>query len=118
MAEQDIREDQMTSVDSVDYVRGLKGKDSVLIALSTLLSMTIKNVGNLQDNDLESVGTCVGYAFGTSDGSGINGMFLSIEVVGYYFQFKVSYTGNSIKFRVYNYRDSLWTSWKSISFTE
>ena len=31
MAEQDIREDQMTSVDSVDYVRGLKGKDSVLI---------------------------------------------------------------------------------------
>lgn len=33
MAEkQDIREDQMTSVDSVDYVRGLKGKDSVLIA--------------------------------------------------------------------------------------
>ena len=31
MAEQDIREDQMTSVSSVDYVRGLKGKDSVLI---------------------------------------------------------------------------------------
>lgn len=30
MAE-DIREDQMTSVDSVDYVRGMKGKNSVLI---------------------------------------------------------------------------------------
>ena len=31
MAEQDIRENEMTSVSSVDYVRGLKGKDSVLI---------------------------------------------------------------------------------------
>ena len=36
MAEQDIREDQMTSVSSVDYVRGLKGKDSVLIAPGNL----------------------------------------------------------------------------------
>ena len=31
MAEQDIKENEMTSVSSVDYVRGLKGKDSVLI---------------------------------------------------------------------------------------
>lgn len=31
MAEQDIKENEMTSVGSVDYVRGLKGKDSVLI---------------------------------------------------------------------------------------
>ena len=31
MAEQDIRENEMNSVGSVDYVRGLKGKDSVLI---------------------------------------------------------------------------------------
>jgi len=31
MAEQDIREDQMTITNIVDYLRGLKGKDSVLI---------------------------------------------------------------------------------------
>ena len=37
MAEkQDIQENEMTSVDSVDYVRGLKGKNSVLIAPSDL----------------------------------------------------------------------------------
>ncbi len=36
MAEQDIREDQMTVSSSVDYVRGLKGKDSVLIAPGNL----------------------------------------------------------------------------------
>ena len=39
MAEkQDIREDQMTPVSSVDYVRGLKGKDSVLITPSSLMT--------------------------------------------------------------------------------
>ena len=39
MAEkQDIREDQMTSVSSVDYVRGLKGKDSVLVTPSSLMT--------------------------------------------------------------------------------
>lgn len=37
MAE-DIREDQMTSVSSVDYVRGLKGKDSVLITPDNLFA--------------------------------------------------------------------------------
>lgn len=36
MAEQDIKENEMTSVSSVDYVRGLKGKDSVLIAPGNL----------------------------------------------------------------------------------
>ena len=34
MAEQDIKENEMTTVSSVDYVRGLKGKDSVLIKKS------------------------------------------------------------------------------------
>ena len=101
MAEQDVKENEMTVANSVDYVRGLSGKTSVLIALSTLLSKTIKSVGSVGDNDLKNVGICFGYSFGTSDGSGINGMFLSIEVVGYYFQLKVSYTGDSIKFRVY-----------------
>ena len=42
MAEQDIREDQMTSVSSVDYVRGLKGKDSVLIKKEDLVHITPK----------------------------------------------------------------------------
>lgn len=118
MAEQDIKENEMTVANSVDYVRGLSGKTSVLIALSTLLSKTIKNVGSIGDNDLKNVGTCFGYSFGASDGSGIYGMFLSIEVVGYYFQLKVSYNGDSLKFRVYNREKEIWLNWRSISFTE
>lgn len=42
MAEQDIREDQMTVSSSVDYVRGLKGKDSVLIKKDDLVHITPK----------------------------------------------------------------------------
>ena len=38
MAEQDIREDQMTVTNTVDYLRGLKGKDSVLITPSSLMT--------------------------------------------------------------------------------
>lgn len=34
----DIKENEMTSVSSVDYVRGLKGKDSVLITPSSLMT--------------------------------------------------------------------------------
>ena len=117
MAE-DIREDQMTVSSIIDYLRGLKGKDSVLISLSTLLSMTIKNAGNVGDDDLKNVGTCFGYSYSSNDGSGINGIFLSIEVVGCYFQLKVSHTGYPMKFRVHNHENSIWTSWKSISFTE
>ena len=33
-----IKENEMTSVSSVDYVRGLKGEDSVLITLSSLMT--------------------------------------------------------------------------------
>lgn len=36
----DIKENAMTSVSSVDYVRGLKGKDSVLIKKNDLVHIT------------------------------------------------------------------------------
>lgn len=42
MAEQDVKENEMTSVSSVDYVRGLKGKDSVLIKKDDLVHITPK----------------------------------------------------------------------------
>lgn len=42
MAEQDIKENEMTTVSSVDYVRGLKGKDSVLIKKDDLVHITSK----------------------------------------------------------------------------
>ena len=49
MAEQDIREDQMTITNTVDYLRGLKGKDSALIAPGNLLSALFQYRGIVQD---------------------------------------------------------------------
>ena len=49
MAEQDIREDQMTITNTVDYLRGLKGMDSVLIAPGNLLSALFQYRGIVQD---------------------------------------------------------------------
>lgn len=49
MAEQDIREDQMTITNTVDYVRGLKGKDSVLISvLDAISNKAIVNKGHVK----------------------------------------------------------------------
>lgn len=47
----DIQENEMTPVDSVDYVRGLKGKDSILISISNMASI-IKNTQllNIESN--------------------------------------------------------------------
>ena len=42
MAEQDVKENEMTTVSSVDYVRGLKGKDSVLIKKEDLAHISPK----------------------------------------------------------------------------
>lgn len=119
MAEkQDIREDQMTEMTNPQKIRCLDSEgNSGLILLSTLLLKTMRNVGYLSSNDLKNVGTSCGYAISTEDGSEINGLFLSIEAMGYYFQIKVSYTGDSLKFRVYNKESDIWINWRSISFT-
>ena len=119
MAEkQDIREDQMTEMTNPQKIRCLDSEgNSGLILLSTLLLKTMRNVGYLSSNDLKNVGTSCGYAISTEDGSGINGPFLSIETMGYYFQIKVLYTGDSLKFRVYNKESDIWINWRSISFT-
>ena len=58
MAEQDIKENEMTTVSSVDYVRGLKGKDSVLIAPGDLLSALFKYRGPINH---ANIATNTGY---------------------------------------------------------
>lgn len=58
MAEQDIREDQMTTVNSVDYVRGLKGNNSVLLSISDLFSNVVSGGGTFEGdaNELTNPG--------------------------------------------------------------
>lgn len=49
----DIREDQMSVVSSVDYLRGMKGKDSVSITPGNLLSLVFQGRGNVA-SDLDN----------------------------------------------------------------
>lgn len=116
MAE-DIREDQMTSVDSVDYVRGLKGKDSVLIAPRNLLSALFQYRGGVQDanNSLDA-----GYYTVNSNtipnipyvGYGI---LVTFKATDYIIQLYLY--GDGIKQRKSPDRGVSWGNWKSITFT-
>lgn len=50
MASGDIQEDQMTITNTVDYLRGLKGKDSVLVSPVELLGLVFQGKGNVSSN--------------------------------------------------------------------
>lgn len=114
----DVKENAMVEVENPKYLRCLDTEgNSKNILLSTLLSNVVRNVGNLRENDLKNIGTCVGYSFGTMDGSGIYGLFLSIESGGYYMQLKSSFSGGVLKFRTYNKEDDVWSDWNKIAFT-
>lgn len=77
---------------------------------------SFNNFGNLKDSDLENVGNGFGYAFSTNDGSDINGIFLSIEVVGYKFQLKADTSiSGRIKYRMYHYSNATWSDWVSLT---
>lgn len=117
MAEQDIREDQMTSVSSVDYVRGLKGKDSVLIAPGNLLSALFQYRGGVKDanNSLDA-----GYYTVNSNtipnipyvGFGI---LVTFKAADYIIQLYLY--GDGIKQRKSPDRGVSWGNWMSITFT-
>lgn len=122
MAEQDIREDQMTITNSVDYLRGLKGNNSVLISvLDAISNMAIVNKGHVKtDNVLNIVGNYVAYSTSDIDGSGIDGCLISINPTGLEgAQIKVAYNMSIIKVRAaYNVNGAAkWSDWKSITIT-
>ena len=121
MAEQDIREDQMTITNTVDYVRGLKGKDSVLISvLDAISNKAIVNKGHVKTDVLNIVGNYVAYSISDIDGSGIDGCLISINPTGLEgAQIKFAYNMSIIKVRAaYNVDGAAkWSDWKSITLT-
>ena len=121
MAEQDIREDQMTSVDSVDYVRGLKGKASVLMAISTLFLDVMKERGYLTYNSEDAVNSTIipgsyshgGPIIGTS---GKHGILLVLKSTTYIVQLDFNFD-NKFFFRYSSNNGSTWSDWKSVTLT-
>lgn len=112
----DIKENEMTSVSSVDYVRGLKDKDSVLIAPINLLSALFQYRGVVQDanNSLDA-----GY-YAVSNSTTPNipyvgyGILVTFKATDYIIQLYLY--GSGIKQRKSPDRGVSWADWKSITF--
>ena len=121
MAEQDIKENEMTVANSVDYLRGLKGNNSVLISvLDAISNKAIVNKGHVKTDVLNIVGNYVAYSTSDIDGSGIDGCLISINPTGLEgAQIKVAYNMSIIKVRAaYNVNGAAkWSDWKSITIT-
>ena len=121
MAEQDIREDQMTITNTVDYVRGLKGKDSVLMAISTLFLDVMKERGYLTYNSEDAVNSAIipgsyfhgGPIIGTS---GKHGILLVLKSNTYIVQLDFNFD-NKFFFRYSSNNGSTWSDWKSVTLT-
>lgn len=117
MAEQDIREDQMTVVSRVDYVRGMNGKNSVLISPSNLLSALFQYRGDVLDvNDATKSGTYKGHNIKNAPITDY-GMLIVFKSDIYFYQFFLAL--NSYRIFVRRSIDSglNWYEWKSISIT-
>ena len=117
----DIKEDQMNTVSSVDYVRGLKGKDSVLIAISTLFLDVMKERGYLTYNSEDAVNSTIipgsyshgGPIIGTS---GKHGILLVLKSTTYIVQLDFNFD-NKLFFRYSSDNGSTWSEWKSVTLT-
>lgn len=72
-------------------------------------------LGNLQASDLNDVGNGFGYAYGINDNSGVNGIFVSFNVMNFKLQIKADMVTNGvIKYRKYNQSTSTWSEWFSL----
>lgn len=120
MAE-DIREDQMTVANSMDYVRALKGEESVLIKKDDLARLIGAVTSGISISDLDKIERSGLYSIGNecenvpSQSGQLQGSIL----------FHLHWDTNSSRQLYFAYNGAIfyrfkvnsWSSWKSISFT-
>lgn len=115
MAEQDIREDQMTITNTVNYLRGLKGKDSVLIAPGDLLSALFQDRGTFEGdvNELRTAGMY--YVTGNTKNipPGYYGLMLVFKSGAGIVQIVYSVSSGLSKKRVLLYNGGNWDTWSN-----
>ena len=115
MAEQDIRENAMTVSSSVDYVRGLKGKDSVLIASGNLLGALFQDRGTFEGdlNELKTAGMY--YITGNTENkpAGFYGLMLVFRSGAGIVQIAYSVYNGASKKRVLLSNGGNWDTWSN-----
>ena len=123
----DKRENEMSNVDSVDYLRAIKGNDSVLLPISKLIDQgdVVGYKGFQENDDLNNYKR--NGVYGHSNTSTLNtvtnrpagtvgeAVLLVLSCSNNYIsQIYFNITENSISVRFLNYNQ--WTSWRKISF--
>ena len=121
MAE-DIKENEMTTVSSVDYVRGLKGKDSVLIAPGNLLSALFQYRGDVSENYDNFINNGIYQIYSganvTNAPTGIGyGMLLVFKTKFYLFQIAMDVRPSNISVKLRTNSGPAWSDWKSVTLT-
>lgn len=122
MAEQDVKENEMTTVSSVDYVRGLKGKDSVLIAPGNLLSALFQYRGDVSENYDNFINNGIYQIYPganiTNSPEGISyGMLLVFKTKFYLFQIAMEVRPDKIAVKLRTNSGPAWSEWKSVTLT-
>lgn len=122
MAEQDVKENEMTTVSSVDYVRGLKGKDSVLIAPGNLLSALFQYRGDVSENYDNFIENGIYQIYSganvTNAPTGIGyGMLLVFKTKFYLFQIAMEVRPDKIAVKLRTNSGPAWSEWKSVTLT-
>lgn len=122
MASGDIQEDQMTITNTVDYLRGLKGKDSVLIAPGNLLSALFQYRGDVSENYDNFINNGIYQIYSganiTNSPEGISyGMLLVFKTKFYLFQIAMEVRPDKIAVKLRTNSGPAWSEWKSVTLT-
>lgn len=123
MAEkQDIRENAMTIASSVGYLRGLKGKDSVLIAPSNLLSEMFQYRGDVSENYDNFIENGIYQIYSgsnvTNAPDGISFGFLLVFKTKFYLaQIALEVRPGNIAVKLRTNSGPAWSGWKSVTLT-
>ncbi len=117
----DIKENEMTPVSGVDYVRGLNGGNSVLITPDNLLSLVMKHRGAVDYTNsaaIDNTKTTGIYAHWASiaDGVGAYGILLVFNADVYIVQLDLSFNSRILMRRSID-KGSTWSEWKSVTLT-
>ena len=114
---QDVYENEMRTVNGVDYIRGLVGKDSVVITPPNLLSALFQERGGVSDaNKAINMGVYHGNNIANSPASDYSDIVV-FKIMGYIHQLFFTLNSDHIFYRRSLDTGTTWYGWKSITLT-
>lgn len=114
---QDVYENEMRVVNGVDYIRGLVGKDSVVITPANLLSDSFQERGGVSDaNEAIKNGIYSGFNMENAPDPDYSDIVV-FRYMGYIHQLLFTLNSDRIFYRKSLNSGTSWYGWKSITLT-